>query len=626
MPTRRLPLLTAACALALAGAAPAAAVEVDRIEPGNWWVGMQHRRVELLLHGRDLADATVVIDRPGVRLLATAPGDSPQWRFATVEIAADAAPGPVPIRVCAPAGGCREVTWRLDPRVPGSAVRRGFGPQDALYLAVPDRFANGDPGNDRVPGLREDRVDRSDPDARHGGDLAGLRRHLDAIAALGMTQLWLTPVQANDQPSHSYHGYAITDLYRIDPRLGTLDDYRALAREARARGLGLIMDVVPNHIGSGHPWLADPPRRAWIHGDGRFRATTHRRTTVQDPHAAPEDRAAFQNGWFVPAMPDLDQRDPQLARYLLQNTLWWIETAGLSGLRVDTFSYADPQFLSDWARGILAEYPAFTLVGEEWSTQPAIVAHWQRGKHNPDGHVPWMPAMFDFPLQAALLRALGAPADAADGWLPVYETLALDFLYPDPGRLVVFAENHDTPRLLAALDGDVAGWRLAMALLATTRGIPQFFYGSEVLLRGPVQRDDGRVRADMPGGWRGDPQDAFSGRGLSPEQQAARAWLAALLQWRRRTPLLHTGALTHYAPEDDVYVYFRHTGRPGHPDRGPAVMVALNRAPAPRQLDPARFARFLQGRHAREALTGAAVALDAPIRVPARGLLLLELR
>ncbi|MCL6619880.1 MAG: glycoside hydrolase family 13 protein [Thermomonas hydrothermalis] len=600
----------------------AAAVDVDRIEPGNWWVGMRHHQVQLLLHGQALDRATVSIDHPGVKLLDSRAGDSPHWRFVTVDIAADAQPGPVPIRISAPGAPTRVVSWSLQARAPDAASRRGFGPQDAIYLLMPDRFANGDPSNDTIAGLG-DPANRADPNGRHGGDLAGIRAHLPYLAGLGITQLWLTPVQTNAQPQGAYHGYAITDFYAIDPRLGSLQDYQALATDARRYGMGLIMDVVLNHIGDHHPWLADPPRRNWIHGQGRYFPTNHRRTTVQDPHAAPEDRTAFTDGWFVPTMPDLNQQDPELARYLIQNTLWWIETAGLSGLRVDTFSYVDAQFLSHWAQAILTEYPNLTMTGEEWSTNPAIVAHWQRGKINPDGHIPWMPSMLDFPLMQALRQALTTPPAAGeDGWLPVYETLANDFQYPAPGQLVIFAENHDTTRLLAALDGDATGWRLAMALLATTRGIPQIFQGSEALLEGPRHRDDGRVRADLPGGWAGDATNIFTGAGLTPAQQQAQDWLRRLLQWRKRTPLVQTGQLTHYAPQDDVYVYFRHAGIPG---QGPAVMVALNRAEAPRQLDLTRFARFLQGHRAREALDGTPVRLDTSLTLPPRAPLLLEI-
>jgi len=612
---------TILCAIALlfGFAARAHALEVERIEPANWWVGMVHHRVELMVHGAGIAATTPRIDRAGVTLVEVQRTDSPNYLFATVDVAADAAPGEVAIEFLERGKVVATKAWRIDAREPGSAQRRGFGNADAIYLVTPDRFADGDPSNDSVAGLRE-AANRANPNGRHGGDLAGIRRHLDYIASMGFTQLWITPVLENDLPEYSYHGYAITDLYRTDPRMGSNDDYRALSREAKAQGIGLVMDVVLNHIGSGHWWMRDLPARDWINHPGRYVETNHRRTTIQDPHAAPEDRAQFVQGWFARVMPDLNQRNPHLARYLIQNSLWWIETAGLSGIREDTFGYADADFLSAWGKAILDEYPGFSMVGEEWSPNPAIVAHWQRGKSNPDGHVPYMPSMMDFPVHIALRDALSRPEGWDSGWVEVYEALANDFLYPDPGALVVFAENHDTPRLLAQLDGDVGLWKLAMAFVATTRGTPQFYYGSEVLLRGPKQRNDGELRADMPGGWAGDAASAFTGEGLGAEQRDAQEWVRALFQWRKRTPVLHDGGLVHYAPQDGVYVYFRYDGQD-------TVMVALNRNPRTTPLALARFARFLPaGVHARDALGGKPVALGTSLELPAQSATILELK
>lgn len=605
--------------LLLALAVPAGAATIERLEPANWWVGMRHHRVELMVHGAGIGTLAPRLSHPGVAIADVQRVDNPNYLFVTIEIGEDARPGAFDIEFLDGARVAARHPWRLDAREPGSAERRGFGPGDAIYLVTPDRFANGDPGNDSVPGLRE-AADRASPNGRHGGDIAGLRRHLDYIAAMGFTQLWPTPLLENDQPDYSYHGYAITDLYRIDPRFGDNDGYRALSREARAQGIGLIMDVVLNHVGSEHWWMRDPPTPDWFNRADRYRETTHRRTTVQDPYAAPADRAAFVEGWFAPSMPDLNQRNPHLATYLIQNTLWWIESAGLSGIREDTFGYADADFLTDWARAVMEEYPGFSMVGEEWSANPAIVAHWQRGRANPGGHVPHMTSMMDFPLHIALREALLQPDGHDSGWLPLYETLVNDVLYPDPASLVVFAENHDTARLLAHLDGDVGLWKLAMAYVATMRGIPQFYYGSEVLLAGPRERRDGELRADMPGGWPGDAADAFSGRGLSDAQRDSQAYLRALLDWRRRTPAVQTGRLQHFVPEGGAYVYFRY-------DDDATVMVALNKSAEPVELDLARFGDFVgPGRRGRDALDGRAVDLARPLALPARSATLVEIR
>src|SRR5690606_26921134 len=412
--------------------------------------------------------------------------------------------------------------------------------------------------------------------------------------------------------------------YRVDARFGSNEDYRALSREARAHGIGLIMDVVLNHIGSAHWWMRDLPAKDWINNGGVFAPTNHRRTTVQDPHAAPADKRAFVDGWFVDAMPALNQRNPQLARYLIQNTLWWIEYAGLSGIREDTFGYADADFLGAWAKAVLDEYPGFSMVGEEWSSNPAVVSHWQRGKANRDGHVPHMPSMMDFPLNLSLRTALQQPDLWDGGWLPLYEMLANALQRPDPGRLVVFAGNPDSARRLAHLDGAVGLWKVGMAYIATMRGLPQFFYGSEVLLSGPKDRHDGMLRLDMPGGWAGDAEDAFSGTGLDAGQREAQAWIRALFNWRKRSPLLHDGKLMHFAPaNDETYVYFRYEGTPEAP--GKSVMVALNKGKDAKPLALDRFAAFLRGRSARDALTGKPVALDGTLELPAKSATLLEI-
>ena len=613
-----------ACCLWLSAFAPIAqAANVERIEPSNWWVGMRHDRVELLVHGKGIATATPRLSHAGVSIVDVQKTDNPNYLFVTVEVAADAMPGGFDIEFTEAGKVVATHPWRLDAREPGSAQRRGFDARDAIYLLMPDRFANGDPANDSVAGLKE-AANRTDPNGRHGGDIAGIRRHLDYIAGMGFTQIWPTPLLENDQPQYSYHGYAISDLYKVDARFGSNEDYRALSREAKARGLGIVMDIVLNHIGSRHWWMRDLPAKDWINNGTEFTPTNHRRTTIQDPHAAPTDRTTFTDGWFVDAMPDLNQRNPHLARYLIQNTLWWIEYAGLSGIREDTFGYADADFLSAWAKAVLDEYPGFTMVGEEWSINPAVVAHWQRGKTSPDGHVPHMPSMMDFPLNLSLRTALQQPDVWDGGWMPLYEMLANDFLYPDPGRLVVFAENHDTSRLFAHLNGDIGLWKIGMAYIATMRGLPQFFYGSEVLLRGPVDRQDGMLRLDMPGGWSGDATDAFDGADLNTEQRDAQAYIRALFQWRKRNPLLHDGKLMHFAPaNDETYVYFRYAGTPQAP--GKSVMVALNKGKDAKPLALERFAAFLAGRSARDALTGKPVALGESLTLPAKSAMLLEI-
>lgn len=610
--------------LLLSATAQARDYVIDHLEPASWWVGMKHHRVELMVHGDAIAALTPRLSRPSVALVDVQKVTNPNYLFVTLDIAADAKPGSFDIEFLeGDGGGDGDVVavrhpFRLDAREPGSAMRRGFDSSDAIYLLVPDRFANADPGNDSVATMHE-AADRASPNGRHGGDIAGIARHLDYIAGMGFTQLWSTPLLENNQPDFSYHGYAITDLYRIDPRFGSNQDYRALSAQARAQGIGLIMDVVLNHIGSEHWWMRDLPTPDWINHGGKFAPSNHRRTTVQDPHAAPRDRDDFVEGWFSPGMPDLNQRNPHLATYLIQNSLWWIEYAGLSGIREDTFGYADTDFLSAWGKALLEEYPGFSMVGEEWSTNPATVAHWQRGKSNPDGHVAYMPSMMDFPVHTALRDALREPEGWDTGWVRLYEALANDYLYPDASRLVTFAENHDTTRVLAHLGGDADLYKIAMAYLATVRGTPQFFYGSEALMQGPREREDGKLRADMPGGWAGDTKNAFSGTGLSVAERDAQDYLRRLLQWRKRTPVVQHGKLQHFAPVDGVYAYFRYD------DTG-AVMVVLNRNAEAVPLAFDRFGDFIGGKsRGHDVMTGAAVAFDKPLLLAGKSATILQL-
>ncbi len=597
-----------------------AAYRIEHLEPASWWVGMKNSRLQLLVHGEAIADLEPALEYPGISIVRVTRTANPNYLFIDLTIGADAAAGTLTIDFRRKNRTVLRHEYRLDAREPESAARRGFGTADALYLVMPDRFANGDPGNDRREGLREG-FDRGDPDARHGGDLQGLRDRLDYIAGLGFTQLWLNPVFQSNQPRGSYHGYAITDFYRIDERLGDNALYRSLSREAKERGVGLVMDVVLNHCGSEHWWMRDLPDPDWINHGGRFVGTTHRRETLHDPHAARADRDAFTDGWFVPAMPDLNQRHPLLATYLMQNTIWWIEYAGLSGLRVDTLSYSDREFLGRWYARVLEEYPAFTIVGEEWSLDPAIVSRWQGDREAPgnDEARPARPSLMDFPLQDAVVRGLLEPEDRETGLLRIYRLLADDFLYPDPARLVVFPDNHDMSRIYTQLGERMDLYRMAIAFFATVRGTPQFTYGSEILMSNPGTEVHGRIRQDFPGGWPGDTRNGIDGQGLTADQKEAQAFTRKLLNWRKSASALHGGTLTQYAPQEGVYVFFRHDNRQ-------KLMIALNKADAERQIDTSRFAETIAGsRRARDVLGDREFALEATLALPPRSVTILEL-
>ncbi|NRF68339.1 glycoside hydrolase family 13 protein [Aquincola sp. S2] len=611
-----LTLLLLLCSIGARAAAPV----VERIDPPFWWAGMKNPRLQLMLYGPRIADAKAQLRAPGVQLIGQRRGDSPNVLFVELQLAPGVKSGRFDIVLSDRAGTVTRHGYELRERRAGSGARSGFSARDVILNLVPDRFANGDPANDDVPGY-PDPANRADLGAgRHGGDIAGIVQHLDYIAGLGYTMLWPTPLLENKQPKYSYHGYAITDGYKVDPRFGSNDDYRRLAQAARERGLGVIQDIVLNHIGSGHHWLADLPTKDWLTMDGRYVPTRHARTAVSDPYAAPSDRENFMRGWFIADMPDLNQRQPLLATWLIQNTIWWIEYAELAGVRADTWGYSDRDFLAKWTKAVLAEYPKLNIVGEEWSGNPVVVSYWQRGKKNPDGYVSQLPALMDFPLHYVLRRALASDESWNGGLNELYEGLINDKLYPEPHNMVLFEGNHDVPRLFSVFDEDVALTKMALAYVLTMRGIPQLYYGTEVLMTSPKQRDDGATRQDFPGGWAGDAVNARTGAGLSEAQREVQAFVRTLMNWRKTAGVIHTGKLMHYAPENGTYAFFRYDG-------SRKVMVVFNKNKTETALDTRRFAEVLTGQvSGSDVISGRRFDLASSVTLPPRSVLVLELR
>ncbi|WP_406663796.1 glycoside hydrolase family 13 protein [Gallaecimonas sp. GXIMD1310] len=603
--------------LALFISTGASAFSLDHIEPGNWWVGMKRPSVQLMVYGKGIGHAEVsMTPYPGVTLQSSTRVASPDYLFVTLRIQPAAKPGRVQLHFRQ--GQQQQVlAYPLWQRRQGSAARQGFSAKDVIYLITPDRFANGDPGNDNVPGYG-DKANRANPGGRHGGDLQGVIDHLDYLQKLGVTQLWLNPVVENAVPSYSYHGYSATNFYRVDPRFGSNQLYRELSAKARAHGMGLIIDVVLNHIGAEHPWMKDLPTPDWLNGQ-HFHPTNHRRETLHDPHGAKVDQQQFNDGWFVPSMPDLNQRNPLVATYLIQNSIWWVEYANLSGIRIDTYSYSDRTFLGQWSQALMREYPHLNMVGEEWSTDPAIVSYWQKGNHPKDGYVSNLPSLMDFPLQAAIAPALTARETWKSGITGLYQVLADDFLYAHPNKLVVFADNHDTNRIMTQLHDDPALWKMAIALVLTTRGIPQIFYGTELMMANPGGKNDGVIRSDFPGGWPGDKVNAFSGKGLSAAQRASQQYLRTLLQYRQHSAALTSGRLLQYVPEQGSYVYFRISP-------GQRVMVVLNKTDKVLTLSTKRFREGLvHFHHGRDVISGQIFDLRQSLTLPAKTARILEL-
>jgi glycosidase len=596
---------------------------IQRIEPPNWWTGFRHPELQLLIYGPGIAAYHPDVDHAGVRVLRAERGSSPNYLFVYLHIDAEAQPGVFDLVLKGPDGSLVQPYELLTKNAdPGHA--RGFDASDAIYLITPDRFANGDPANDTIDGFG-DPADRSDPDGRHGGDIEGIASGLDYIADMGFTAIWLNPLLENRMPHISYHGYATTDFYRVDPRFGSNESYRELVARGKAMGIGVIMDMIVNHIGSSHWWMADLPADDWLNFQGDPRITSHEHITEQDPHASEWDRRMYSDGWFDKKMPDLNQRNPLLADYLTQNAIWWIEYLGLTGIRMDTYPYPDKHYMTDWTRRVMLEYPDFNIVGEEWTDNPAAVAYWQRGQHNHDGYVSHLPSLMDFPLQNALrwglVTAEGSKMEdlRPGGLLYLFRALANDFVYPDPTGLVIFPDNHDMSRIYSQLGEDYDLWRMAIAYVLTMRGVPQIYYGTEILMKNPGTEAHGTIRSDFPGGWAGDARNAFTGEGLSMREKDAQAYLRKLLNWRRDTAVLHHGKTLQFVPEHSSYVYFRY-------DEQDSVMVAFNKQGKEQRLALDRFQeRLASYRHARDVITGEKLDLSEALLLPPRSVRVLEL-
>ncbi|NOU60344.1 glycoside hydrolase family 13 protein [Marinifilum caeruleilacunae] len=592
--------------------------QIDHLEPAFWWVGMKNPKLQLMVHGENISNLKPELNYDGVSIEKVSRVANPNYLFVDLLIDERAKAGEFDIIFKKGKKTAVSYKYQLLQREEGSAERIGFTPKDVMYLITPDRFANGNPDNDNVDGMPE-QADRNDKSGRHGGDIEGIINHLDYISDMGFTSIWVNPVLENNQENFSYHGYSTTDYYKVDERFGSNEEYRNLAKEAKKLGIGLIMDMIVNHCGSEHWWMKDLPSKDWINFGGEFVRTSHKRTTVQDKYASKEDLKQFADGWFVKTMPDLNQRNEFMATYLIQNTIWWVEYADLQGIRMDTYPYPDADFMTEWTRRVMEEYPNFNIVGEEWSTNPAIVSYWQKGKVNHDGYVSYLPSLMDFPLQYAMVQALTKEETWGTGWIKLYEGLANDFLYADPGNLVIFPDNHDMERIFDQLGRDYELFKLAMAYTLTMRGIPQIYYGTEILVKSDFGGDHGMLRSDFPGGWEGDQINAFTGEGLSDQEKDAQAYMKKILNWRKDNEIIHEGKLMHYAPDFGIYSYFRFT------DSG-KVMVILNKNKEAVQMETGRYHEMLNGETSgKDVLSGKTYELNGSIEVPAQTALILEI-
>ena len=620
-----------------------AAVKIDRIEPTDWYVGLKDASLQLMVYGKDIKTADVTTDYPGVKIDSLVRLDSPNYLLVYMNVK-DAQPGTMTL-LFQQGKQKKKVNYTLKAREKKGEERYGFSNADVLYMLMPDRFASGRTDNDQIKGLRPYKNDRTQPSLRHGGDLEGIRQHLDYFKELGVTALWFTPVLENDSPDHgtqsTYHGYATTNYYRVDPRFGSNEEYRQLCDEAHAKGIKIVMDMIFNHSGYEHPWTLDMPSKDWLNTpewlspenqanavemktmDGaakvndKYLQTSYKLTPVVDPYASKIDLHETVDGWFVPTMPDLNQRNPHVIKYLIQNSIWWIETVGIDGIRMDTYPYADRDAMAQWMKIIGEEYPNFNTVGETWVTEPAYTAAWQKDSKLSEKNS-YLPTVMDFAFYDRINQAKNEETDAWwNGFNRIYNNFVYDYLYPNPSNVMAFLENHDTDRFLGE-GKDTVALKQALALLLTVNRTPQLYYGTEVLMNGTKHITDGNVRKDFPGGFPGDTKNCFTREGRTQAENAMFDWLSRLLHWRQGNDVIIKGKQTQFIPFNGIYVIARQY-------QGKTVLTILNgnRKQADMQLD--RYAEIIgNATAAKDVITGRTVKLDRKLSLKSRQTLILE--
>lgn len=530
--------------------------KIERIEPPFWWEGFKNTSLQLLVYGENISNLDFNIKSDIVELVSVEKAENPNYIFLNIEVNDKGINGDFDIDF-----GGNSIKYNIHKKELDSNMHLGFDTSDVLCLITPDRFINGDYSNDNHPDMLE-KASRG-PWGRHGGDLKGINDNLNYLIDLGYTAIWLNPILENNMVKSSYHGYSTTDYYKVDPRFGTNEEFKNLTKKADRMGVKMVMDIIPNHSGSEHWFVKDPPFSNWLNFNNSYSQTTHRRETVQDIHASEYDKKHFNDGWFVETMPDLNQNNKFMSTYLIQNAIWWIEYSGIKGYRVDTYPYADKNFMSDWTFEIMNEYPHFNIVGEEWSDTPIVTSYWQAGKTNHDGYVSYLPSLMDFPLQINFSEALNDEINWGNGFVKPYRTLASDFLYGDPYNLVVFPDNHDMTRFLTQVNNDLNLFKMGLVFYTTVRGIPQFYYGTEVLMNSNDNpRSHDVIRSEFPGGWNDHKVSALTGKGLTNDQIEFQNFFKKLLNWRKNNKVVHQGKFIHFTPkeQEEIYSYFRILG------------------------------------------------------------------
>ncbi|UOQ75390.1 glycoside hydrolase family 13 protein [Hymenobacter sp. 5516J-16] len=614
------PALASAPAAPIATATPAAkAAGIQRIDPTFWWVGMKNPKLQLLVHGPGIASSTATLKAyEGVTLDGVQKLESPNYLLLNLTISPAAKPGKLQLEF----KGDKKQTYSYELRqrtTPGDKSKvQGLTQQDFIYFLMPDRFSNGDPKNDYFKDMRAPKVARDSMYARHGGDLKGIENHFDYLKSLGATAIWMTPVTENDMPKASYHGYALTDYYNTDRRYGTLQEYKQFVDRAHQNGLKVVHDVVLNHMGSKNYLFLDQPAKDWFNQWPKFTRSNYNSSALNDPYGSELDRSLYNRGWFDTTMPDVNQSNPLVATYLIQNFLWWVEYTGLDAYRIDTYPYSDPKFLMHWGQALNEEFPNLFKFGEAWVGSTAQQAFFARNIFQPvDGFKSNLESVFDFQSQGAIHDALRGDNGNMNR---LYEALQGDWMYEDASRNVTFLDNHDMSRFYSVIGEDFAKYKMGVAWLLTTRGIPQLYYGTEVLMKN-FSNPDGLVREDFPGGFAGDQKNYFTAAGRTGQAGEAFTYLSTLANYRKTHPVVATGKLMQFIPQDGVYTYFRYN------DQGQAVMVMLNGSKDEKTVDGARFAERTNGfSSGTEITTGATLGSLSSFKIPARTAWVVELK
>ena len=597
--------------------------QVQKVEPAFWWSGMKNPELQLLVYGKDINNLQPEFAN-GIKIKEVKKVENPNYLFVTIDTSG-ILPGKTKLNFKSGKKTVKTIDYEFKQRQQNSANRDSYTSSDVMYLVMPDRFANANPKNDNTPDTAE-KSDRTKTGGRHGGDIAGIVKNLDYLSELGVTTLWNTPLLEDNEPSYSYHGYAQSDYYKIDPRYGTNEDYKNLADELHKRKMKLVMDYVTNHWGSKSWIIQDLPSKDWIHywneGKDGFQRSNYRMTTQFDTNAAKVDEAACMDGWFDTTMPDMNQGNPMVVNYMAQNAIWWIEYAGLDGLRVDTYSYNDKKGIADWTKKITDEYPKFNIVGEVWMHDQAQMSYWQKDSKIAaiEGYNSYLPSVMDFTLHDAIGQVFKEEPGWDSGMQRVYDNFANDFLYPDINNLLVFAENHDTNRFNQIFP-KVEDYKLAMSLILTVRGIPPLYYGSEIGMAGDKGKGgDGEIRQDFPGGWAGDKNNAFTKSGRTSSQNEYFDYTKKILNWRKGNEAIHKGKTLHYIPNNNVYVYFRYTDNK-------RVMVVINNNKETQNLDLKRFSEGLNNlTKGKDILSDKDFDLKTNLSVAGKSSLILELK